>query len=83
MQLAREAWMLASLDSWRRPRAAPGTCCARCCRSESLAPLVREASAQLARIAPEQLRRELPKITAGTAEAAGTPRPLPAKPAGE
>jgi type VI secretion system protein VasG len=50
---------------------------------ESLAPLAHEASAQLARIQPEQLRRELPKLTAGTAEAAAAETLAAAGPAGE
>jgi type VI secretion system protein VasG len=70
VQLAREAWMLASLD-YGAARVRSGHLLCALLSEESLAPLAREASAQLARIAPEQLRRELPKITAGTAEAAG------------
>jgi type VI secretion system protein VasG len=70
VQLAREAWMLASLD-YGAGRVRSGHLLCALLSEESLAPLAREASAQLARIAPEQLRRELPKITAGTAEAAG------------
>jgi type VI secretion system protein VasG len=70
VQLAREAWMLASLD-YGAARVRSGHLLCALLSEESLAPLAREASAQLARIAPEQLRRELPKITASTAEAAG------------
>jgi type VI secretion system protein VasG len=68
VQLAREAWMLASLD-YGAARVRSGHLLCALLSEESLAPLAREASAQLARIAPEALRRELPKITASTAEA--------------
>src|ERR1700741_858141 len=70
VQLAREAWMLASLD-YGASRVRSGHLLCALLSEESLAPLARDASAPLARTAPEQLRRELPKITAGTAEAAG------------
>lgn len=80
VQLAREAWMLASLD-YGAARVRSGHLLCALLSEESLAPLAREASAQLARIAPEQLRRELPKITAGTAEAAGA-EAMAASPAG-
>jgi type VI secretion system protein VasG len=69
VQLAREAWMLASLD-YGASRVRSGHLLCALLSEESLSPLAREASAQLARIAPETLRRELPKITASTAEAA-------------
>src|SRR5215813_2852064 len=68
VQLAREAWMLASLD-FGEARVRSGHLLCALLSEESLAPLAREASAQLARIGPEQLRRELPKLTASTAEA--------------
>ena len=70
VQLAREAWMLASLD-YGAGRVRSGHPLCALLSEESLAGLAREASAQLARIVPEALRRELPKITANTAEAAG------------
>jgi len=69
VQLAREAWMLASLD-YGASRVRSGHLLCALLSEESLAPLAREGSAQLARIVPETLRRELPKITASTAEAA-------------
>ena len=69
VQLAREAWMLASLD-YGASRVRSGHLLCALLSEESLAPLAREASAQLARIQPEQLRRDLPKLTASTGEAA-------------
>jgi type VI secretion system protein VasG len=69
VQLAREAWMLASLD-YGASRVRSGHLLCALLSEEALAPLAREASAQLARIQPEQLRRELPKLTASTGEAA-------------
>jgi type VI secretion system protein VasG len=69
VQLAREAWMLASLD-YGSMRVRSGHLLCALLSEESLAGLAREASAQLARIVPETLRRELPKLTANTAEAA-------------
>ncbi len=87
VQLAREAWMLASLDFGASRVRSSHLLCA-FLSEESLAPLAREASAQLARIPPETLRRELPKITASTAEAAvaealGTGAPAGAAATGE
>src|SRR5262245_11644786 len=70
VQLAREAWMLASLD-YGAARVRSGHLLCALLSEESLAGLAREASAQLARIVPEAPRRELPRITANTAEAAG------------
>ena len=69
VQLAREAWMLASLD-YGASRVRSGHLLCALLSEESLAPLAREASAQLARIQPDQLRRELSKLTASTGEAA-------------
>src|SRR5262245_18499905 len=69
VQLAREAWMLASLD-YGAARVRSGHLLCALLSEESLAGLAREASAQLARIVPEALRRELAKLTSGTAEAA-------------
>ncbi len=69
VQLAREAWMLASLD-YGASRVRSGHLLCALLSEESLAPLAREASAQLARIQPEQLRRDLPKLTASSGEAA-------------
>ena len=69
VSLAREAWILASLE-YGAARVRSGHLLCALLADESLAPLGRDASAQLARIAPEALRRDLPKITADTAEAA-------------
>src|SRR5215831_10124786 len=68
VQLAREAWMLASLD-YGASRVRSGHLLCALLSEESLAPLGRQASAQWARILPEALRRELPKLTANTSEA--------------
>src|SRR5262245_19004924 len=82
VQLAREAWMLASLD-YGAARVRSGHLLCALLSEESLAGLAREASAQLARIVPETLRRELPKITANTAEAASAEPASEGAPAGE
>jgi type VI secretion system protein VasG len=82
VQLAREAWMLASLD-YGASRVRSGHLLCALLSEESLAPLAHEASAQLARIPPEQLRREYPKLTANTAEAQAAETLAAAGPAGE
>src|SRR5215831_5011546 len=82
VQLAREAWMLASLD-YGASRVRSGHLLCALLSEESLAGLAREASAQLARIVPEALRRELPKITANTAEAAGAEAAAAGAPGGD
>ena len=80
--LMREAWTLASLD-YGSARIRSGHLLTALLCEETLAPIGREASAQLARIPPEALRRELPKLTANTGEA-GTPQAAEAgAPAGE
>ncbi|MGH6959424.1 MAG: AAA family ATPase, partial [Dongiaceae bacterium] len=80
--LMREAWTLASLD-YGSARIRSGHLLTALLSEETLAPIGREASAQLARIPPEALRRELPKLTANTGEA-GTPQAAEAgAPAGE
>ena len=69
VQLAREAWVLASLD-YGASRVRSGHLMCALLAEESLSGLARDASAQFARIPPETLRRELPKLIASTAEAA-------------
>src|SRR3954468_22206306 len=56
--LAREAWVLASLES-AAPRIRSGHLLAALLSDETLAPTARESSAQLARIPAEALRKEL------------------------
>src|SRR5262249_34850302 len=70
--LMREGWTLASLD-YGSARIRPGHLLTALLSEETLAPIGREASAQLARIPPEALRRESPSLTATTGEA-GTPQ---------
>ncbi len=72
ISLAREAWVLASLE-YAAPQVRTGHLIAALLLDDSLAPLAREASAQFAKIPAETLRRELVKLTAGTAEAAAAP----------
>jgi type VI secretion system protein VasG len=67
--LIREAWVLASL-AFGANRVRSGHLLAALMSDDGLAPIAREASAQLAKISPERLRADLPNITAGTAEAA-------------
>jgi type VI secretion system protein VasG len=67
--LIREAWVLASL-AFGANRVRSGHLLAALLSDDGLAPIAREASAQLAKISPERLRADLPNITAGTAEAA-------------
>ena len=70
VSLAREAWVLASLE-FGAPRIRSGHLLCALLADDSLAPLGRDASAQLSRITPDALRRDLATITSGTAEAAG------------
>jgi type VI secretion system protein VasG len=67
--LIREAWILASV-AFGANRVRSGHLLATLISDDGLAPIAREASAQLAKISPERLRADLPNITAGTAEAA-------------
>ena len=67
--LIREAWVLASL-AFGANRVRSGHLLAALLSDDGLAPIAREASAQLGKISPERLRADLPNITAGTAEAA-------------
>src|ERR1700677_3913858 len=67
VQLAREAWLLASLTSNGPIRS--GHLLAALIGDDSLALVARDASRQLASIPAEALRHELAKITSSTAEA--------------
>jgi type VI secretion system protein VasG len=72
VSLMREAWTLASLE-YGSARVRSGHLLAALLTDETLAQIGRESSAQFARIPPEVLRRELPRLTASTGEA-GTPQ---------
>lgn len=68
VQLAREAWLLASLTN-NVPVIRSGHLLAALVGDDSLALIARDASRQLAAIPAEALRHELAKITSSTAEA--------------
>jgi hypothetical protein len=65
--LAREAWVIASLDGGAS-RIRSGHVLAALLADDSLAPSAREASAQLARIPGDALRKDLAQIVSGSAE---------------
>jgi len=67
--LMREAWVLASV-AYGASRVRSGHLLVTLLSDDTLAPIAREASAQLGKINVERLRSELATITAGTAEAA-------------
>lgn len=67
VKLAREAWVLASLQ-YGEGKIRSGHLLAALLADEGLAPTARDMSGQFARIAPEALRRDLPKICRDTAE---------------
>ncbi|HRJ61009.1 MAG TPA: Clp protease N-terminal domain-containing protein, partial [Azospirillaceae bacterium] len=67
VKLAREAWVLASLQ-YGEGKIRSGHLLAALLADEGLAPAARDMSGQFARIAPEALRRDLPKICRDTAE---------------
>src|SRR5271165_4363535 len=71
VQLAREAWLLASLTSGA-PLIRSGHLLAAMIGDDSLALVARDASRLLGTIPAEALRHELPKITANTAEASAS-----------
>jgi type VI secretion system protein VasG len=68
--LAREAWIIASLDSGAQRLRSGHLLCAFVC-DEGLAPLAREASSQFSKISPENLRRNLGKLLAEGIEGEG------------
>jgi type VI secretion system protein VasG len=80
VNVARDAWLLASLAGQARVRS--GHLLAALLGDQSLAAVAREASRQLGRISGEALREELGEITAGTAEARADHGPAAATPAG-
>jgi len=65
--LGREAWLLATLE-YGEARIRSGHILAALLSDETLGQYGRAASPLLGRIPPDTLRRELPKITAGSAE---------------
>jgi type VI secretion system protein VasG len=67
VSLMREAWLLASLDEGA-PRIRSGHLLAALLSDDGLAAVAREASPLFAKISGETLRKELPSITAQTAE---------------
>ena len=69
--LAREAWVLASLQ-YGAGRVRSGHVLLALLLDDDLARLARESSAQFARIPPEALKGALVEVTAGSAEDAGT-----------
>ncbi|WP_026872198.1 type VI secretion system ATPase TssH [Inquilinus limosus] len=76
VSLGREAWLLATLE-YGEARIRSGHILAALLSDETLGQHGRAASPLLGRIPPDTLRRELPKITAGSAEdqdAAAVPR---------
>ena len=79
--LAREGWVLASLD-YGAPVVRSGHMLAALLSDDTLAPAAREASALLAKIPAADLRRDLPSITANTGEAETEAAAKAAAPAG-
>ena len=67
--LAREAWLIASLEG-RAARIRSGHLIAALLADDALALLTRKSSGELARIPADQLRREFSKICGGSSEAA-------------
>ena len=67
VSLAREAWVLASLQ-YGEATLRSGHLLAALLSDETLQPLARGMSAQFSRIGAEALRRDLPQIVAGTPE---------------
>src|SRR5579883_932426 len=77
--LAREAWVIGSLDGGAA-RVRSGHILAALLSDDALSPLAREASSQFARIPAEELRRQLVKLTTGTAEDTAAAAEAPAGP---
>lgn len=67
VNLAREAWLLASLAG-NASQIRSGHLLAALLSDDTLGPVALQASSQFGRISQEALRRDLAKITAGTAE---------------
>ncbi|MGH7073096.1 MAG: type VI secretion system ATPase TssH [Stellaceae bacterium] len=70
--LAREAWVVASLDD-NALRLRSGHLLCALLSDETLAPQAREASAQFGKISPEHLRQNLGRLVADGAEAESVP----------
>jgi type VI secretion system protein VasG len=68
VNLAREAWLLASVE-FGSPHTRSGHLLCALLADETLGRQVRESSRELAKLSPETLRQELPALTARSAEA--------------
>lgn len=68
VSLVREAWIIGSIDYGERATRTGHLLCA-LLSDDALARIARDLSPELAKITPEVLRRELPSISADTAEA--------------
>ncbi len=68
--LAREAWVLCSLE-YGAPRARSGHLLCALLADETLSRQARETSAEFQKISPETLRKDLPTLIANSAEAEG------------
>ncbi|MCA8909295.1 MAG: type VI secretion system ATPase TssH [Rhodospirillaceae bacterium] len=72
VQLAREAWVLASLQ-YGAGRVRSGHMLLALLLDDDLARMARESSAQFARIPPEALKKSLAEVCEGSAEDVGSP----------
>jgi type VI secretion system protein VasG len=77
VKLAREAWLLASVD-YGAGRTRTGHLLAALLSDESPARLARDASAEFQKVAPDALLKELPRLAADSAEADGGAAPVAA-----
>jgi type VI secretion system protein VasG len=86
VRLAREAWLLSSVEYGAR-RTRTGHLLAALLADDALARLARDTSAELGKISPDSLLKELPRLTADSVEADGEAAPAvagaqPGTPAG-
>ncbi len=77
LKLLQEAWLLASVD-YRAAVLRSGHLVTAVVNEDSLWRMVREISREFSAIDPERLKRDLPRITAGTAEDKAVPAASPA-----
>jgi type VI secretion system protein VasG len=77
VELAREAWVVASLEHGAG-RARSGHVLCALLADENLARLARDASAEFGKISPESLRKDFAALAAGSAESDGEPAPAAA-----
>ena len=82
VKLIRESWVLATLQ-YGETLVRSGHLLATLLSDEGLAPRAREMSAQLGRLTPDVLRRDLAKIVGASSEAAGVAAASTAAPAGQ